>query len=66
MHNKNIYNENLKIPAARQQFSVRGSISVTARPRSLGGTLVCSALYRCFLQFRDFVLSLHVAQAFSE
>jgi hypothetical protein len=34
MYNKNIYNENLKIPAARQQFSVRRSISVTARPRT--------------------------------
>jgi hypothetical protein len=34
MHNKNIYNENWKISAARQQFSVRGSISFTARPRT--------------------------------
>jgi hypothetical protein len=33
MHNKNIYNENWKIPAAQQQFSVHGSISVTALPR---------------------------------
>jgi hypothetical protein len=32
MHNKYIYNENLAILAAWQQFSVRGSISVTARP----------------------------------
>jgi hypothetical protein len=32
MHNKTIYNENWEIPAARQQFSVRGSISATARP----------------------------------
>jgi hypothetical protein len=31
-------NGNCKIPAARQQFSVRGSSSVTARPRSLEGT----------------------------
>jgi hypothetical protein len=31
MHN-NIYNENWRISAAWQQFSVRGSISVTARP----------------------------------
>jgi hypothetical protein len=30
MHNKNIYNENWKIPAAWQQFSVCGSIWVTA------------------------------------
>jgi hypothetical protein len=29
MHKKNIYNENWKIPAARQQFSVRGSITLT-------------------------------------
>jgi hypothetical protein len=34
MHNKNIYNENWKIPAARQQFSVRGSISFTERLRT--------------------------------
>jgi hypothetical protein len=34
MHNKNIYNENRKIPAARQQYSVRGSISVTAQPHT--------------------------------
>jgi hypothetical protein len=34
MHNKIIYNENWKIPAARQQFSVHGSISVTERPRT--------------------------------
>jgi hypothetical protein len=43
MHNKNIYNENWKIPASRQQFSVHGSISGTARPRtprSLEGTLL--------------------------
>jgi hypothetical protein len=33
MHN-NIYKNNWKIPAARQQFTARGSISVTARPRS--------------------------------
>jgi hypothetical protein len=39
MHNRNIYNENWKIPAARQQSSVRGSIAVTARSRSLEGTL---------------------------
>jgi hypothetical protein len=37
MHSKNIYNE--KSPAARQQFIVRGSISVTAHPRNLEGTL---------------------------
>jgi hypothetical protein len=35
MHNK-------KIPAVRQQLSVRGSISVTARPRSLEGTLTAT------------------------
>jgi hypothetical protein len=34
MHNKSIYSKNWKIPAARQKFSVRGSISVTARPRT--------------------------------
>jgi hypothetical protein len=34
MHDKNIENENWKIPAARQQFSVSGSISVTARQRT--------------------------------
>jgi hypothetical protein len=34
MHNKNTYNENWKIPAARQQLSVRGTILVTARPRT--------------------------------
>jgi hypothetical protein len=34
MHNKIIYNENWKIPAARQQFSVRGSILVTGRRRT--------------------------------
>jgi hypothetical protein len=34
VHNKNIYNENCKTPAARQKFSVRGNISVTARPRT--------------------------------
>jgi hypothetical protein len=39
MRNKNIHNENWKIPGARQQFSVRGSISVTAHPRSIGGAL---------------------------
>jgi hypothetical protein len=33
MHN-NIYNENLKIPAPRQQFSVRGSTSVIALSRT--------------------------------
>jgi hypothetical protein len=39
MDNKNIYNENWKIPAARQQFSVRGRISVTAaNSRSLKAT----------------------------
>jgi hypothetical protein len=38
INNKNIYNENRKIPAARQQFSLRGSISVIAHPRSLGWT----------------------------
>jgi hypothetical protein len=42
MHNKNIYNKNWKIPAARQQFSVRGIISFTAQPRSLEGTLPAS------------------------
>jgi hypothetical protein len=31
MRNKNIYNENGKIPAAWQKVRVRGSISVTAR-----------------------------------
>jgi hypothetical protein len=35
MHNKNIYNKNWKIPAAWQQFSVRRSTSVTARPRNI-------------------------------
>jgi hypothetical protein len=40
MHNRNIYKENWKIPAARQQFSVRGSISITARPRSWQGKLI--------------------------
>jgi hypothetical protein len=39
MQSKNIYNESWKIPAARQQFSVGGSISVTAHPRNLEGTL---------------------------
>jgi hypothetical protein len=34
MRNKNIYNENWKIPAPRQQFRVGGSSSVTARPRA--------------------------------
>jgi hypothetical protein len=34
MHNNNIDNENWKIPAARQQFSVGGGLSVTARPRT--------------------------------
>jgi hypothetical protein len=34
MHNKSIYNENWHSPAARQQFSVRGSISIAARPRT--------------------------------
>jgi hypothetical protein len=34
MLNKNIYNGNEKIPAARQQFVGRVSISVTARPRT--------------------------------
>jgi ATP sulfurylase len=35
MHNTNNYNENWKIPATtREQLSVRGSISVTARPRT--------------------------------
>jgi hypothetical protein len=34
MHNTNIYNENCKIPATPQQFTVRESISVTARPRT--------------------------------
>jgi hypothetical protein len=38
MHAKDIYNKNWKIPAARQQFSVRESISITARPRILKGT----------------------------
>jgi hypothetical protein len=33
MHNKNIYNENWKILAEQQQFSVQGNISVTARLR---------------------------------
>jgi hypothetical protein len=33
-HNKTIYNNNWKIPAARQQFGVGGSISLTARPRT--------------------------------
>jgi hypothetical protein len=32
--NRNIYNDKLNVSAARQQFSVRGSISVTARPRT--------------------------------
>jgi hypothetical protein len=42
MHNKNIYNGNRKIPAARQQFSVRASICyfTAAHPHSLEGTLV--------------------------
>jgi hypothetical protein len=31
---KNIYNENWKILAARKKFIVRGSILVTARPRT--------------------------------
>jgi hypothetical protein len=31
IHNKKIYNKNWKIPAAQHQFSVRGSISVTAQ-----------------------------------
>jgi hypothetical protein len=40
MRNKNIYNENRKISAARQQFSLRGNISVTARSRTRAkGTL---------------------------
>jgi hypothetical protein len=34
MQTKTIYNENWKFPAARQRFIVRGSISVTARPRT--------------------------------
>jgi hypothetical protein len=34
IHNKNIYNENWKIPAARQLFSVRGSVSLTAQQRT--------------------------------
>jgi hypothetical protein len=37
MHNKNIYKENWKVPAAQQQFSVRGGgggLSVTARRRA--------------------------------
>jgi hypothetical protein len=34
MHNKKIYYENWKIPAAQQQFSVRGNISLTMRPRT--------------------------------
>jgi hypothetical protein len=29
-----IYNENWKIPAAQQQFTVRRSISVTAQPHT--------------------------------
>jgi hypothetical protein len=34
-HLEVLYNkDNKKIPAARQQFNVRGSISVTARPRT--------------------------------
>jgi hypothetical protein len=37
MHNKNIYNENWKIPGARQQFSVSRSISATAWPRTRAG-----------------------------
>jgi hypothetical protein len=37
IHNLNIYNEILKIPAAQQRFSMRGSISVTARPRTRAG-----------------------------
>jgi hypothetical protein len=32
MRNKNIHNENLRIPAERQQFLARRSIPVTARP----------------------------------
>jgi hypothetical protein len=33
MRNKIIYNENWNIPAARQQFGVRGNILGTARAR---------------------------------
>jgi hypothetical protein len=39
MLNKNIYKENLKIPAARRRFILCGNISVTARPRSFEETL---------------------------
>jgi hypothetical protein len=34
MDSKNIYNENLKIPAVQQNFSARGSTSVIARLRT--------------------------------
>jgi hypothetical protein len=34
MPNKKIYNENLKIPVARQQFVVRKYMSATARLRT--------------------------------
>jgi hypothetical protein len=47
----NIYNENGKIQAARQQFSVGGSISVTAQSCSLEGTLTSSRalhMIKCF------------------
>jgi hypothetical protein len=40
MHNTDIYNENWKIPAVSQHFSVRRSTSVPAQPHTLEGTLL--------------------------
>jgi hypothetical protein len=71
IHNKNIYSENRITPAARQVFSVRGSISLTAGPRTpppptLEGTFVaalcikrdgrqCYRLWHCADQPRAYI-----------
>jgi hypothetical protein len=53
MHNKNIYNENWKIPAVWQQFSVRGSISITVWSHT------CAALKEHWLQSLPLPCVLH-------
>jgi hypothetical protein len=55
MHNKNIYNKNLKISTAWQQFTVHGNISITAHPRSVEEALLrpqirCSDWQQHFFQ----------------
>jgi hypothetical protein len=39
MHDRNIYNETWKIPAARQQFSVRGNSPVNCAAAQLRGSI---------------------------